>query len=96
MANYKVTNQKDIETAKLGEIFHEDTMFLRNAVGIATDPDDTTKEYELTTSMGSGFPMVTSKVTGQTYLLPWKDIVTMAVESGIDEELKFELKKEEK
>ena len=57
------------------------TLIMRQHVGEATD--DEGREYELTLTMGME-PIVRSEQTGKYYILDWDDIISLAIEAGID------------
>lgn len=66
----------------LGTIHEKGTMFFRKAAG--TVEREGVVEYEVTTAIGSGCPIVRSSKTGKWYTLQWDEIVQMAVDAGID------------
>lgn len=66
-----------------GKIFDSDSMILLVEVGDAKGEDGST--YELSTTL-SNAPIVKSNQTGKYFSLPWSDIITLAIEAGIDEE----------
>ena len=68
---------------KYGNVRGKKALFMRFNVGEAMDPDDQNKAYEMSTS-ASQEPMVTSKTTGKTFVLSWHELISMAVEAGID------------
>ena len=55
-------------------IYPKDTMFFRVVVGSAKEGDD---EYELSTAVGSGAPMVRMP-DGKTAVFPWKELIETA------------------
>lgn len=57
-------------------------MFLRIHCGEAKAG---TRTYEMSTSIATGEPIVQSKTTGRHFLVPWRDLIDMAVEAGIDD-----------
>ena len=67
-----------------GKVHPKTALFLRQGVGSAEGEGGLS--YDLCTTM-SGAPMVQSKHTGQTFILDWSDIINMAVEAGVDEEV---------
>jgi hypothetical protein len=67
---------------EIGELIPKDAMVLRQAVGDATWDG---KKYEMTLSTTMA-PLVKSEQTGKTFSLPWKDILTLAIQAGVDEE----------
>ena len=68
----------------IGKVHPSRTMFLRQDVGSAEDPN-TGIEYQLTTGMGSGCPIVQSGKTGKWFTISWTDIIGMAVVAGIND-----------
>ncbi len=68
-----------------GQIHNSKSLFLREAVGTATDPEAKIK-YEMTTINDNRQPMVCSSKTGKYFTLSWEDIVNLAVEAGIDKD----------
>jgi hypothetical protein len=68
---------------EIGELIPKDSMILRQAVGEASASDG--KKYEMTLSMAMA-PLVKSELTGKTFSLPWKDILTLAIRAGVDGE----------
>ncbi len=65
---------------KLGKVHPRRTLFLREHVGEAANG---TLKYELATLPGRS-PYVRSKKTGKCFTLSWHDILTLAVQAGID------------
>jgi len=59
---------------------------LRMAVGTAKDAEGL--EYEMTTAVAGGYPIIRSLKTGRWFTLSWIDILELAIERGIDEEAK--------
>lgn len=66
-----------------GTIYPKETIFFREAAGTCVSTDDVV-EYELTTAIGAGSPIVRSSKTGKWFTLCWDEIVKMAVDAGID------------
>jgi len=60
-----------------GKLYNKQTMFLRMSGG---------KEYEMTSNVGDGSPIIMSKTTGKYWVIGWKELLMMAVEAGIDDE----------
>lgn len=65
---------------RYGKVYPKRTLFLRVLVGTAKHKK---YEYEMSTSPG-GSPMIESKQTGKYFSLSWAEIITMAVQAGID------------
>ena len=65
-----------------GEIFPVRTLFFREAAGEATDSEG--NKYEVSTNIAEGVPIVHSRQSKKWFVLPWKDIIKLAVEAGID------------
>lgn len=65
------------------------TLFMQTAVGTAKR-EDGGGQYELGCGGwgAGGPPIVRSKKTGQFYTLSWDDIVSLAINAGVDEEVK--------
>ena len=59
-------------------------MFLRQAQTIAKAEDG--REYELTTNIAGGHPIIQSKQTGRKVTFSWPELIALAVEAGIDAE----------
>jgi hypothetical protein len=68
-----------------GKIHDSKTMFLRMHVGEATD-NETGIEYEMSTDLASGQPIIHSKKTGKWWSCGWQDLIELAVKAGIDTE----------
>lgn len=71
---------------KYGKIVHN-KLILRIACGDA-GPDENGNEYELTVGAGSNAPIVAHKKNGNQFILSWQDIIALAKEAGIDNEIK--------
>lgn len=69
---------------KYGEVHPPKTMFLRQEVGKITDDDG--NSYEATLNMGGQQPIIHSKQTNKWFTLSWGDIVSLAIDAGIDTE----------
>ena len=65
-------------------IDEKNTLFLRQDVGTAQDPE-TGNEYELS-FINMTVPAVRSKKTGKWFSIPWPCIIDAAVSAGIDKE----------
>jgi hypothetical protein len=50
------------------------------------DRDQTGRAYDLYLGRISRNPVVRSHATGQYFMLPWSQIIELAVEHGVDEE----------
>lgn len=78
---------KDFVTLKegdpLGKFYEKDAMLLRINVGEATD--GTGVEYELTNSIDRSM-LVKSKKTGRTFHMQWSDVISIAIERGVNQE----------
>lgn len=70
-----------MEKQSFGQI-HDSAMFLRASVGDANDNEG--NNYEMSTGVATGSPIVTNKTTGLTFTLSWEDIITLAKQAGID------------
>ena len=57
-------------------------MFLRMHCGTAKAGK---REYEMSTNMGDGSPIIQSSQTGRSFTLNWEALIDMAVEAGIDD-----------
>ncbi len=66
----------------IGQVHDENTLFLRESVGDASDQDG--NSYELATSV-SGQMIVTSKKTGKKFTLDWQEFLNLAVMRGIND-----------
>jgi hypothetical protein len=75
---------KKAEKDTLGEIHKPQTLFLRVGVGEAKNAEDG-HMYEMSTNMSDGAPIIQSKKTGKWFVLPWQDIIVLAVKAGIDQ-----------
>lgn len=75
------TNEK--KRASLGKIYPENTMFLRMAAGTAKTEDG--QEYEFSTNIGGGNPIIYSKQSGKWWSATWQDLIDLAIEMGLDE-----------
>ncbi len=70
----------------IGTIHDPKTLFLRLTVGTATSSADVKLKYEMSINMADNRPIVLSEKTGKWFTLSWTDIITLAVEAGIDKE----------
>ena len=68
---------------KFGNIHHEDTLFLRIHVGTATEKNG--NAYTMSTNAITQSPILHSEKTGKYFTLPWQEIISLAIEQGIDE-----------
>ncbi len=68
-----------------GKIHESKSLFLKESVGTATDPETNIK-YEMTTICATREPLVCSKKTGKYFVLAWADILHLAIEAGIDKD----------
>ena len=68
-----------------GQIHEKKSLFLRETVGTATDPETKIK-YEMTTICANRPPLVCSGKTGKYFSLSWSDIIKLAIEAGIDKD----------
>lgn len=66
-----------------GHLYDSMTMFLRMECGVAKD-EETGTEYELTTNIGGGSPIIRNKKTGRAWSIGWQELIDMAVEAGIN------------
>lgn len=73
------------KSCKIGTLHNDKTLFFRVAVGEA-ESHDGELEYEMSTCAKSGTPIITSKQTGNRFVLSWTEILQMAVGAGIDKE----------
>lgn len=69
---------------KIGKLLPSKTLVLRVHVGEAKDGES--RAYEMTISATSSEPIVRSQKSGRWFVLPWQDILRLAVEAGVDEE----------
>jgi len=69
----------------MGTVHQKSSMFLRNNIGEASGENGNT--YELTTAFGDGTPIVQSMKTRQYFTLNWSEIIHMAIEAGVDNEI---------
>lgn len=76
--------------SEFGEIHPPRTMFFRETVGEISD--DEGNKYECTTNVGGVHPIIQSKQTGKWFTLSWADIVSLAIEAGIDKKDKVKVK----
>lgn len=67
---------------QIGELHSKEAMILRWEVG---EMDVNGEKFDLTHTANCS-PMVTSKKTGKTYILGWKDIVKLAIDNKVNEE----------
>ena len=67
---------------EVGTIHKKDTMFLRLDSGSAQAEDG--KRYELSVSMGNA-PIIRSKHSGRWWSISWHELLTLAIEAGVDE-----------
>lgn len=67
-------------------IDEKNTLFLRQDIGTATDPE-TRNEYEMSL-INMTVPCVRSKKTGKLFSIPWPCIIDAAISVGIDREEK--------
>ena len=67
-------------------IDENNTLFLRQDIGTATDPE-TGNAYEMSL-VNMTIPCVRSKKTGKWFSIPWPCIIEAAVSAGIDREEK--------
>lgn len=68
-----------------GTIYDSKSLFLRESVGTAEDPETKIK-YEMTTICQTRMPLICSGKTGKYFSLTWADILSLAIEAGIDKE----------
>lgn len=68
-----------------GELHPATTMFLRMEAGSAKAKDGT--EYELSTNIGGGNPIIRNLKNGRTWSITWKQLLDLAVENGLNEPL---------
>jgi len=66
----------------IGMLYAPETLFLRNDVGTASGNGQT---YEMTTNFGNMAPIIRSRQTGKWFVLPWQEIIELAVKAGIDD-----------
>lgn len=64
----------------VGSIHERDSLFLRVACGEAKAPGVV---YELNTNV-DGTPLIRSSKTGKWFSVPWRDLLRLAVDAGID------------
>ena len=64
----------------IGRVYPKGSMFLRNHVGEAADGK---RKYEMATNL-NGTPIIESKQTGKLFIIPWQDVLKLAIEAGID------------
>ena len=69
------------------ELIEKDKLIMRVHVGEAEDQDGV--KYELSQSF-TGNPIVRSLKTKRCFVLSWNDILEMAIQKGINDELKEE------
>lgn len=74
--------------SEFGTVQPPKTMYLRQFVGTAEDADGSV--FELSADVGQKTPIVMSKQTGNYFTLSWQDLINLAVERGIEKELKEE------
>ena len=67
----------------IGTIHDSKSMFLREIVGTAEDPETKIK-YEMTTICTTRMPLIRSKKTGKYFSLSWTNILGLAIKAGID------------
>ncbi len=67
----------------LGTIHPPDTLFFRSFAGTAKSGRN---EYEMSLNVGGSVPIVHSKQTGKWFVLPWEDIIELAIKAGVDKE----------
>lgn len=67
----------------VGKILPSKTQILRHQAGIAEGTNG--MSYEMSAAVNDMSPIVCSAKTGKWFVLPWKDIVNLAVGAGIDE-----------
>jgi hypothetical protein len=67
----------------VGKIYKKDTLFLRVAVGKATKKT-TGIVYQMATIANTGVPVIQSEKTGQWFTLGWDEIISLAINAGID------------
>ncbi len=75
---------KTVDTTIRGKMYPEKTLFLRQSVGTAEDPD-TGIEYELSL-LNMMTPCIRSKKTGKWFEFSWEALIDAAKEAGIDKE----------
>lgn len=68
----------------LGKIHPKDALFMKVGHGGATSSSG--KQYELNATLG-GCPMISSKQTGKQWVLSWEELIRMAIDAGIDQEV---------
>ena len=80
--------ETDTETAEektFGIVTSKQTLFLRQHVGTAND-DEQSIEYEMSTNVGNGQPIIRSSKSGRFWTVGWQELVRAAVAAGIDED----------
>ncbi len=68
----------------IGNVYPSGSMFFREDAGVAKD-ESRGVEYELSTQVGTGAPLVKNLATGKTFALSWTELVDMARRAGVDE-----------
>lgn len=69
--------------SRIGTIHPAKALFFRVRVGEAKDEDG--REYEMATNI-DGKLLVRSGKTGKWWCIGWSELLTLAVEAGVDEE----------
>lgn len=65
-----------------GVIAPKDALYLRITVGEARDAE-TNEVFELDVLASGYVPIITCRRTKKRFVLPWKDMIALAVEAGI-------------
>jgi hypothetical protein len=74
-----------------GELKKPGTLLFREAAGDAKDQNG--NEYELSTAVTSGTPIVRCLETGVWWIISWTQLLNLAKEAGIDKKWPKEKKK---
>jgi hypothetical protein len=77
----KRINELEEQFNNFGTIRPKSTLFLRMSCGKAENPE--TGEFELSTNVGGGNPIVLSKKTGKWFTMSWEDMINLAIARGI-------------
>ena len=79
----RIAQNRIVTTEEIGEL-HHNTLWICLEAGSATVPVDGDQVVKLDLSFTpSGGPIVTNPENGKQYFLGWKDVIGLAIKSGI-------------